>query len=72
MVEVRGKAHSGERMKTIVATITVADSKAADAKASLQKDLHVLAESLRLRNPSCTVGEVESWKIGKILQWLDT
>lgn len=36
-------------MKTINATITVPNSKAADARACLEKDLHILAQSLRLR-----------------------
>jgi hypothetical protein len=37
-------------MKTINATINVPDSKAPDARAALEKNLHVLAQSLKLRN----------------------
>ncbi len=37
-------------MKTISATITVPNRKAPDARAALEKNLHVLAQSLKLRN----------------------
>lgn len=50
-------------MKTIVAKISVPDRKASDATGRMEKNLHILAQSLRLRKPDASVTEGEAIQV---------